>query len=142
MTTTVRISWSRTYDNSKMWNEVCVWAIEMFGLPGDRFIATANVLDTIPGPLRDRMEVIELAGYTEEEKLEIARRYLVSRQLEANGLEATDAIGRDGVTRHGHEFGSRQCCIERRRVEAHTLDGCANDRLRQHLGRRIMRVHV
>ena len=43
MTTTVRISWSRTYDNSKMWNEVCVWAIEMFGLPGDRFIATANV---------------------------------------------------------------------------------------------------
>ena len=43
MTTTVRISWSRTYDNSKMWNEVCVWAIEMFGLPGDKFIATANV---------------------------------------------------------------------------------------------------
>lgn len=52
------------------------------------FIATANMLDTIPGPLRDRMEVISLSGYTESEKLEIARRYLVRRQLEANGLTA------------------------------------------------------
>lgn len=51
------------------------------------FIATANMLDTIPGPLRDRMEVIELPGYTEAEKLQIARRYLVARQLEANGLK-------------------------------------------------------
>jgi ATP-dependent Lon protease len=50
------------------------------------FIATANVLDTIPGPVRDRMEVIELPGYTEDEKLEIARRYLLKRQLTANGL--------------------------------------------------------
>jgi len=50
------------------------------------FIATANMLDTIPGPLRDRMEIITLAGYTEEEKLNIARRYLVKRQLEANGV--------------------------------------------------------
>ena len=52
------------------------------------FICTANVLDTIPGPLRDRMEIIQLAGYTEQEKLEIAQRYLVDRQLEANGLTA------------------------------------------------------
>jgi ATP-dependent Lon protease len=51
------------------------------------FIATANMLDTIPGPLRDRMEVISLAGYTAEEKLQIAERYLVRRQLEANGLK-------------------------------------------------------
>ncbi|SFV25840.1 endopeptidase La [Hyphomicrobium facile] len=51
------------------------------------FIATANMLDTIPGPLRDRMEIISLAGYTESEKLQIARRYLVNRQLEANGLK-------------------------------------------------------
>jgi ATP-dependent Lon protease len=52
------------------------------------FITTANVLDSVPGPLRDRMEVIHLPGYTEEEKLQIARRYLVKRQLEANGLKA------------------------------------------------------
>ncbi len=52
------------------------------------FITTANVLDQIPGPLRDRMEVIQLSGYTAEEKLRIARRYLVARQLTANGLKA------------------------------------------------------
>ena len=52
------------------------------------FIATANMLDTIPGPLRDRMEVITLAGYTASEKFQIARRYLVPRQLDANGLKA------------------------------------------------------
>ena len=55
------------------------------------FIATANMLDTVPGPLRDRMEVIELGGYTEAEKLQIARRYLVRRQLEANGLRPDQA---------------------------------------------------
>ena len=54
-------------------------------------IATANMLDTIPGPLQDRMEIISLPGYTEEEKLEIARRYLVRRQLEANGLSPEQA---------------------------------------------------
>ena len=58
-----------------------------FDLSKMMFIATANVLDTIPGPLRDRMEVIQLPGYTAEEKLEIAKRYLVKRQLEANGLK-------------------------------------------------------
>ena len=51
------------------------------------FIATANVLDTIPGPLQDRMEMIELAGYTLDEKKHIAQRYLVPRQIEANGLK-------------------------------------------------------
>jgi ATP-dependent Lon protease len=51
------------------------------------FIATANVLDTIPGPVRDRMEIISLAGYTPGEKLQIAKRYLTRRQLEANGLK-------------------------------------------------------
>jgi ATP-dependent Lon protease len=58
-----------------------------FDLSKVMFIATGNVLDTIPGPLRDRMEIIQLPGYTEEEKLEIAKRYLVKRQLEANGLK-------------------------------------------------------
>jgi len=55
------------------------------------FIATANVLDSIPGPLRDRMEIITLAGYTAEEKQQIALRYLVRRQLEANGLTPAQA---------------------------------------------------
>jgi ATP-dependent Lon protease len=55
------------------------------------FITTANMLDTIPGPLQDRMEIISLPGYMEDEKLEIGRRYLVRRQLEANGLKPEQA---------------------------------------------------
>jgi ATP-dependent Lon protease len=62
-----------------------------FDLSKVMFITTANVLDTIPGPLRDRMEVIDLPGYVEDEKFEIARRYLVDRQLKANGLKADQA---------------------------------------------------
>lgn len=57
-----------------------------FDLSKVLFIATANTMDTVPGPLRDRMEVIEIPGYTESDKLNIAKRYLVPRQLEANGL--------------------------------------------------------
>jgi ATP-dependent Lon protease len=63
----------------------------LFDLSRVVFVATANMLDTVPGPLLDRMEIIGLAGYTEEEKLEIAQRYLVRRQLEANGLKAEQA---------------------------------------------------
>jgi ATP-dependent Lon protease len=59
-----------------------------FDLSKVLFIGTANVLDAIPAPLRDRMEIIELTGYTEEEKLQIAKRYLLTRQLKANGLTA------------------------------------------------------
>lgn len=58
-----------------------------FDLSRVLFVATANVLSEIPGPLRDRCEVIELSGYTEEEKLQIAKRYLVKRRLEENGLD-------------------------------------------------------
>src|ERR1700761_5072174 len=59
-----------------------------FDLSKVLFVATANVLETIPGPLRDRMEIIQLTGYTQDEKLQIAKRYLVQRQLKANGLTA------------------------------------------------------
>jgi ATP-dependent Lon protease len=57
-----------------------------FDLSRVLFIATANTMDPVPSPLRDRMEVIEIPGYTNTDKLDIARRYLVPRQLEANGL--------------------------------------------------------
>jgi ATP-dependent Lon protease len=61
------------------------------------FIATANVTDTIPSPLRDRMEIIELPGYTEHEKLEIGRRYLLPRQMEENGIPETALRVTDGA---------------------------------------------
>jgi len=59
-----------------------------FDLSDVMFLTTANVLHTIPPPLRDRMEVLELSGYTEEEKLKIATRYLIPRQRKANGLKS------------------------------------------------------
>jgi ATP-dependent Lon protease len=70
-----------------------------FDLSRVLFIATANVLETIAGPLRDRMEIIELSGYTEEEKLEIAKRYLVKRQLQANGLDVSQVTIADRALR-------------------------------------------
>jgi ATP-dependent Lon protease len=70
-----------------------------FDLSRVAFIATANMMDTIPGPLRDRMEVISLAGYTANEKLEIARRYLVARQLTANGLQPGQVVLADDTLR-------------------------------------------
>jgi ATP-dependent Lon protease len=83
-----------------------------FDLSRVTFIATANMLDTIPGALRDRMEVIRLAGYTASEKFEIARRYLVVRQMEANGVLAgqvmiTDEALRDIIAHYTREAGVR-----------------------------------
>jgi ATP-dependent Lon protease len=61
-----------------------------FDLSQVLFIATANALDTIPGPLRDRMEILSLSGYTDEEKVGIARQYLIPKQLAAHGLSADE----------------------------------------------------
>ncbi len=84
-----------------------------FDLSHAMFVTTANTLDTVPGPLRDRMEVIPLAGYTEAEKLEIARRYLVPRQIERNGLTRSriafsDAALRVIIADYTREAGVRQ----------------------------------
>jgi ATP-dependent Lon protease len=68
-----------------------------FDLSKVLFIATANTMDTVPGPLRDRMEVIEIPGYTENDKLSIAKRYLVPRQLEANGLTTKNVRFQDAA---------------------------------------------
>jgi ATP-dependent Lon protease len=71
-----------------------------FDLSKVMFIATANMLETIPPPLLDRMEVLELPGYSEEEKVRIAQRFLIPKQLEAHGLSAGDvAFGDDAVRR-------------------------------------------
>ena len=87
------------------------------GLPFDLsevfFVATANFLENIPGPLRDRMEVVEFSGYTEGEKIEIARQYLLPRQIDEGGLleseiSVDDDALRDLVSRYTREAGVRQ----------------------------------
>ena len=75
------------------------------------FIATANMLDTIPGPLRDRMEIISLSGYTANEKFQIARRYLVRRQLKANGLKPEQAEIADDALRAIIEHYTREAGV-------------------------------
>jgi ATP-dependent Lon protease len=83
-----------------------------FDLSEVLFIATANILDTVPAPLQDRMETIEIPGYTVEEKLNIATNYLVPRQLDANGLkpsqiEITEAAIRVIIEEYTREAGVR-----------------------------------
>ena len=83
-----------------------------FDLSNVMFITTANALELVPGPLRDRMEVIQLAGYTEDEKLEIAKRYLVPRQIERHGLKKSwislsDAALRAVISDYTREAGVR-----------------------------------
>ena len=84
-----------------------------FDLSEVLFIATANFIQTIPGPLLDRMETVSFAGYTGEEKLNIARSYLVPRQVEENGLAAeqitlTDPAVREVISSYTRESGVRQ----------------------------------
>ncbi len=88
-----------------------------FDLSKVLFICTANQLETIPGPLLDRMDVIQLSGYTEDEKVEIAKRYLLPKQLEANGLkpeqiEVGDDVLRQVIREYTREAGLRS--LERR----------------------------
>jgi ATP-dependent Lon protease len=106
-----------------------------FDLSHVLFITTANQLDPIPGPLRDRMEVIQLAGYTEQEKLQIAKRYLVPRQIDRNGLddskiEFTDEALRLVIDSYTREAGVRN--LEReigavcRKVAREVAEGTRN----------------
>jgi ATP-dependent Lon protease len=125
-----------------------------FDLSEVMFVATANFLQNIPGPLLDRMEVVDFAGYTEQEKLQIARHYLVRRQLEDNGLTAeqltlTDDAIREVITGYTREAGVRQ--LERelgrlarkvtRRIASREIERATLDRaeVRPLLGR--PRVH-
>ncbi len=120
-----------------------------FDLSKVMFIATANVLDTIPPPLRDRMEVIELLGYTLEEKVKIAKKYLIPRQREAHGLKSsnikfTDAAIKRIVSGYTREAGLRN--LEReiaavcRGVARKVADGSATsitikpDALQEYIG--------
>jgi ATP-dependent Lon protease len=122
------------------------------------FICTANDLDRVPGPLRDRMEVIQLAGYTEDEKLQIAKRYLVPRQIERNGLKKSwiafndkalrriiaDYTREAGVRGLEREIGTVARKIARRIAEAGPAEKPAKvtitpERVRELLGR--PRVH-
>jgi ATP-dependent Lon protease len=123
-----------------------------FDLSRVMFITTGNTLDTIPGPLRDRMEVIQLAGYTEEEKLQIARRYLVPRQIERSGLKRSrmaisDAALRAIISDYTREAGVRNlereigtiCRKVARQVAEGSVDGrvsISERRARELLGKR------
>jgi ATP-dependent Lon protease len=122
-----------------------------FNLSDVMFVCTANELDRVPGPLRDRMEVIGLAGYTEEEKLEIAKRYLVPRQIERNGLKKSwisinDRALRRIIAEYTREAGVRQlereigsvCRKVARQIAEQGRDGKVSinpDRVREMLGR-------
>ena len=84
------------------------------------FITTANSVETIPSPLLDRMELIEISGYTEEEKLQIARRYLIPKRTEANGLKEGDVTFTDGALRAVIEGYTREAGVRtlERRIDA------------------------
>jgi ATP-dependent Lon protease len=108
-----------------------------FDLSQVMFIATANTLDTIPAPLRDRMEIIQLDGYTEFEKLEIAKGYLIPRQIKANGLRQaeihfTDQSIRQIIRDYTREAGVRNLEREIGRVARKVATKIAEGELTKH----------
>src|SRR5215831_13765034 len=103
-----------------------------FDLSQVLFIATANTLDTIPGPLRDRMEILPLAGYTDAEKVGIARSYLIPKQLAAHGLATSELSFDDEALRHivrgytreaGVRSLEREIATVARKVARHLAEG-------------------
>ena len=121
-----------------------------FDLSQVMFIATANFLDQIPAPLRDRMEILELSGYTDDDKLNIARKYLVPKQMKANGLKVDRVTWDDSalltiIQHYTREAGVRNLEREIGSVarklatavaqEEETPDVISSDVIREYLGR-------
>lgn len=121
-----------------------------FDLSKVMFIATANMLDTIPAPLRDRMEIVELSSYTDEDKLEIAKRYLVPKQMKANGIGGREITWDDdallaiiqhytresGVRNLEREIGSAARKIATRVAEESEIpEHITREHIREYLGR-------
>jgi ATP-dependent Lon protease len=121
-----------------------------FDLSKVMFIATANMLDTIPAPLRDRMEIVELSSYTDDDKLQIAKRYLVPKQMKANGLAKQEITWDDDalmqiIQHYTREAGVRN--LEReigtaaRKIATTVAEGkdvpetVTTERIREYLGR-------
>ncbi len=121
-----------------------------FDLSQVLFIATANTLETIPGPLRDRMEILTLSGYTDEEKIGIARQYLIPKQLAAHGLKAAELafepeavrrLVRDYTREAGVRNLERQIAAAARKVARRLAEGQSQavritaDQVTEYLGR-------
>jgi ATP-dependent Lon protease len=107
-----------------------------FDLSQVMFIATANVLDTIPPPLRDRMEILELPGYIEEDKLAIAKGYLVRRQMSENGLTPGEINFTDEALRELIRSYTREAGVRQARARGRLRVPCRGDRRRGGLKKR------
>lgn len=106
------------------------------------FVATANQLDTIPGPLRDRMEIIEVNGYTEEEKLGIATRFLMPKQCEAHGISADVLTVSDDAILHVIRSYTRESGVRSLERELATICRKTARRVAEHSGEPLATIHV